>query len=66
MKQPETRFFLTEHGVKVMDKTIRLAKRNRGSILALTFAVLLQQVQLNIMRNDLYHHIQEYHRTEGD
>lgn len=66
MKKPEMKYLLTEYGVKKLNKTICLARKNRRSLLVLTFVTLLQQAQLDILRNDLYHHIQEYHRTEGD
>lgn len=44
----------------------RLWRRNRTAIGLMALALGLVELQVKFLENNLYHHIQEYHRTEGD
>lgn len=41
-------------------------RKNRTAIGLAMLAIGVVELQVRFLKNNLYHHIQEYHRTEGD
>lgn len=51
---------------KSLERIWRGLRRNRKTIGLMALALGLMELQVKFLENNLYHHIQEYHRTEGD
>ena len=51
---------------KSLERIRRGLRRNRKAIGLMALALGLMELQVKFLENNLYHHIQEYHRTEGD
>ena len=51
---------------KSLERIWRGLRRNRKAIGLIALALGLMELQVKFLENNLYHHIQEYHRTEGD
>lgn len=51
---------------KSLERIWRGLRRNRKAIGLMVLALGLMELQVKFLENNLYHHIQEYHRTEGD
>lgn len=51
---------------KSLERIWRGLRRNRKAIGLMALALGLMELQVKFLENNLYHHIQEYHRTEGD
>lgn len=51
---------------KSLERIWRCLRRNRKAIGLIALALGLMELQVKFLENNLYHHIQEYHRTEGD
>ena len=49
-----------------LERLWRGLRRNRKAIGLIALALGLVELQVKFLENNLYHHIQEYHRTEGD
>lgn len=51
---------------KSLERIWRGLRRNRKAIGLMALVLGLMELQVKFLENNLYHHIQEYHRTEGD
>lgn len=51
---------------KSLERIWRGLRRNQKAIGLIALALGLMELQVKFLENNLYHHIQEYHRTEGD
>lgn len=51
---------------KSLERIWRGLRRNRKAIGLMALALGLMELQVKFLENNLHHHIQEYHRTEGD
>ena len=51
---------------KSLERIWRSLRRNRKAIGLIALALGLMELQVKFLENNLCHHIQEYHRTEGD
>ncbi len=64
MEQKTVRVLMTDS--KGLERLWRGLRRNRKAIGLVALALGLMELQVKFLENNLYHHIQEYHRTEGD
>lgn len=64
MEQKTIRVLMTDS--KGLERLWRGLHRNRKAIGLMALALGLMELQIKFLENNLYHHIQEYHRTEGD
>lgn len=51
---------------KSLERIWRGLRRNRKAIGLMALALGLMELQVKFLENNLHHHIQEYHQTEGD
>lgn len=64
MEQKTIRILMTDS--KSLERLWRGIRRNRTAIGLVALALGLVELQVKFLENNLYHHIKEYHRTEGD
>lgn len=64
MEQKTIRILMTDS--KSLERLWRGIRRNRKAIGFVALALGLVELQVKFLENNLYHHIQEHHRTEGD
>lgn len=64
MEQKTIRILMTDS--KSLGRLWRGIRRNRTAIGLVALALGLVELQVKFLENNLYHHIKEYHRTEGD
>lgn len=64
MEQKTIRILMTDN--KSLKRLWRGIRRNRTAIGLMALALGLVELQVKFLENNLYHHIREYHRTEGD
>lgn len=64
MEQKTIRVLMTDS--KGLERLWRGLRRNRKAIGIIALSLGLVELQVKFLENNLYHHIQEYHRTEGD
>lgn len=64
MEQKTIRILMTDS--RSLERLWRGIHRNRKAIVFVALALGLVELQVKFLENNLYHHIQEYHRTEGD
>ena len=64
MEQKTIRILMTDS--KSLERLWRGIRRNRTATGLMALALGLVELQVKFLANNLYHHIQEYHRTEGD
>ena len=64
MKRKTIHILMTDS--RSLERLWRGIRRNRKVIGLMALALGLVELQVKFLENNLYHHIQEYHRTEGD
>ncbi len=64
MEQKTVHILMTDS--RSLERLWRGIRRNRKAIGFVALALGLVELQVKFLENNLYHHIQEYHRTEGD
>lgn len=64
MKRKTIRILMTDS--RSLERLWRGVRRNRTVIGLMALALGLVELQVKFLENNLHHHIQEYHRTEGD
>lgn len=64
MEQKTIRILMTDS--RSLERLWRDIRRNRTTIGLMALALGLVELQVKFLENNLYHHIKEYHRTEGD
>ena len=64
MEQKTVHILMTDS--RSLERLWRSIRRNRKAIVFVALALGLVELQVKFLENNLYHHIQEYHRTEGD
>lgn len=64
MEQKTVHILMTDS--RSLERLWRSIRRNRKAIGFVALALGLVELQVKFLENNLYHHIQEYHRTEGD
>ena len=64
MEQKTIHILMTDS--RSLERPWRGLRRHRKAIGLLALALGLVELQVKFLENNLYHHIQEYHRTEGD
>ena len=64
MEQKTIRILMTDS--KSLERLWSRIRRNRKAISLMVLALGLVELQVKFLENNLHHHIQEYHRTEGD
>ena len=64
MKRKTIHILMTDS--RSLERLWRDIRRNRTTIGLMALALGLVELQVKFLENNLYHHIQEYHRTEGD
>ena len=64
MKRKTIRILMTDS--RSLERLWHSIRRNRTAIGLMALALGLVELQVKFLENNLYHHIQDYHRTEGD
>lgn len=64
MEQKTVHILMTDS--RSLERLWRGIRHNRKAIVFVALALGLVELQVKFLENNLYHHIQEYHRTEGD
>lgn len=64
MKRKTIHILMTDN--RSLERLWRDIRRNRTAISLMALALGLVELQVKFLENNLHHHIQEYHRTEGD